>query len=118
MSSEFGLPDDFDEVARPTPRVVDLFDALSSVRRCVVVEVLSDRSPLPEADLAACVLERGAEMDPSRERVHVSLRHQHLPKLETAEIVDYDPEAGVVGCGRFFDVAHATLEETWDRCDA
>ena len=118
MSSEFGLPDDFDEADRSTPRVADLFDALSSTRRCVVVGVLSDQSPLAETELAARVLERGVETEPSRERVHVSLRHQHLPKLATAGIVDHDPENGVVGCGRFFDVAHATLEETWDRCDA
>ncbi|WP_255192829.1 DUF7344 domain-containing protein [Natronobeatus ordinarius] len=118
MSSEFGLPDDFDEADRSTPRVVDLFDALSSTRRCVVVEVLSDRSPLAEADLAARVLERGVETDASRERVHVSLRHQHLPRLATAGIVDHDPETGIVDCGRFFDVADATLEETWARCKA
>ena len=115
MSSEFDHSDRADaDRAVPSPAVA-LFDSLSDARRCLVVFALADRSPLTEAELAAHVLERD-RAPTSSQRVQVSLRHHHLPKLAATGVVDYDPETGVADRGPRFDAAQTTLEGTCARC--
>lgn len=115
MSSEFDRSDRFDADRAVPSLAVELFESLSDARRCLVVFALADRSPLTEAELAAHVLERDRTPEPSRQ-VQVSLRHRHLPTLAATDVVDYEPETGVVDRGPRFDAAQATLEGTCARC--
>ncbi|PGF15578.1 hypothetical protein CP556_05210 [Natrinema sp. CBA1119] len=76
-----------------------LFALLRNRYRRDVVDILSEReSSMPLHDLAAVVAtaETGPESDrASTERTHevaATLHHSHLPKLDDADIVDYDTE--------------------------
>lgn len=112
MRGGYDLPDESSDAGQPVPDgVVDLFDSLSSVRRCAIVHVLNDRSPLAEDELAARLVDLRAAAETRREQVHVTLRHRHLPKLADAGVVEYEPDDGLVDCGPAFDAAAATLEE-------
>lgn len=81
-----------------------LFDALASTeRRCVLrVARESDSERLDLVDLATDVA-AGVHDKPTaavtpreRKQTHVSLYHQHLPVLDAAGLVDYDPQEGAV----------------------
>jgi hypothetical protein len=81
----------------------DLFDVLSNERRRILLSVLPDQStPVDAADLARTVAAReesSAPEDVSAELVrdvHVTLHHVHLPKLDDAELLEYDAPAGDV----------------------
>lgn len=91
----------------PTSRV---FDALAKERRRVVLDSLAEAEPpVPVDDLARRVAARERRGDRAGEgepgpgppegavrRAHVSLHHTHLPKLEEAGLLDYDPDDQVV----------------------
>lgn len=42
--------------------------------------------------------------------VRVRLHHQHLPKLAGADVVEHDPDAGIVATGEQFSAASAVLD--------
>ena len=92
----------------------DVLDSLASKRRRTVLSVLHDRpGPMARADLARAVAasETDGEVDPSSdaiEHLRISLRHQHLPKLADAELVEYDEAAGTVAY-----TTHPLLEEVF-----
>ncbi|UPW00800.1 hypothetical protein M0R88_01540 [Halorussus gelatinilyticus] len=66
------------------------FDVLASERRRRVLYALHRRSgPVALSDLAEAV---AASEDAEIERVAASLHHVHLPKLATANVVEYDRE--------------------------
>ena len=78
---------------------VDVSEAhrlLASPTRRTVLDELRDRRPdevaLPA--LARAVAGREAESDGQSLGVH--LHHTHLPKLDAAGVVDYDPDAATV----------------------
>ena len=89
---------------RPVDRkeIDRVFHALADARRRFVVELLHDHESITLADLADEVVsrERGARLpDVSAEAVrdaYLSLYHRHLPRLEAAEIAEYDQERDVV----------------------
>lgn len=58
----------------------------------VSVESLADHlsSTLSDADRSTAA-EWGDALVGTRRRVHIGLRHSHLPRLDDAAVVDYDP---------------------------
>ncbi|WP_299264175.1 DUF7344 domain-containing protein [Halorientalis sp.] len=76
-----------------TPSIDDVFELLSNDRRRRVCLYLQ-RTGVEVATLQNLVdaLATGAG-DEERERLAISLHHRHLPKLDQAGIVDYDPRS-------------------------
>ncbi|WP_158055799.1 DUF7344 domain-containing protein [Halorussus halophilus] len=71
-----------------------IFDVLGARRRRNVLYVLSRRSrPVPFTELVDDLV---ALEDGTRERVAVSLHHEHLPKLADADLLNYDEDARIV----------------------
>lgn len=90
-------------VAQNGPSADDLFDVLAVSRRRTVLSILRERqTPIDGETLAQRIAshERDSPQEPvsdsAVQQIHVSLHHVHLPKLETAELVTYDREEGVV----------------------
>lgn len=103
MSDTANPPETPSTAARDEPSVDDQFDVLAVARRRTALSILGERrSPMDGEALAQAVAscERGVAPedvpDATVERVHVRLHHVHLPKLDDAEIVEYDREDGVV----------------------
>jgi len=80
-------------------RVDAVFDVLSDARRRRVVRVLRDHGDAtPVSDLAAALAVREpGEHEP--ERLTVSLRHTHLPKLEATGVVEMVDDGAAVRYG-------------------
>lgn len=81
----------------------DVFEILSSPRRRYLLYYLRQRKePVELTQLAEHVAawENGVDTDDlttqERKRVYVSLYQTHVPKLDDAGIVDYDPDSGMV----------------------
>ena len=77
-----------------------LFRTLSQSRRRVVLSVLTGVSaPISTSKLARLVAAREKRANPAEvgardvDRIHVSLRHSHLPALASAGLIQYDPES-------------------------
>lgn len=80
-----------------------VFDVLRDERRRVVLEVLRDREgPVTVHTVSEAVASRESEtpvqqLSPERvQQVWIALGHSHLPKLDEANIVDYDRDRNVV----------------------
>lgn len=89
-----------------------IHDLLSSRRRRHVVVALSERNPpIALRELAAAVASREAETDSNEvsaevtDEITVALHHVHLPKLDDADIVDYDAERNAVASARAEELA-------------
>jgi DNA-binding transcriptional ArsR family regulator len=80
----------------------ELFEALSNDRRRAALSVLAEEGgSLDVSTLARRVATREAGAAASAsgertERVHVSLYHVHLPKLEALGLIAYDPDRELV----------------------
>lgn len=81
----------------------DIFDALSNDRRRVVLAALAEEPgpvEVPEVSRTVAAREAGTSRETVPEerigRVHLSLRHAHLPKLDAAGLVRYDSDRGTV----------------------
>ena len=90
------IPPETDDQAIDT-----IFSLLRHRYRRDVVEILSEReSPLPLRDLAATIAAGETESDrASTETTHevaTALHHVHLPKLDDADVIDYDTETSTV----------------------
>lgn len=78
-------------------------ELLSSGRRQTLVELLAnsddDVHTLESLATAITQTEQGTDLGtrPSH-RVCLFLRHVHLPKLDAADLVDYDPQRNLVEC--------------------
>ena len=89
----------------------ELFGALAHRRRRLILTVLQAHGRLDVESLAdriAAAERTGGDAVPDEEvtRVHVSLFHHHLPKLDEIGLVDLDPDADLV-----------SLSETGERLD-
>lgn len=95
--NEHGPTGDADE-RPPEPSVDTVFDVLRKPARRIVLEsLLRADGPVDARRLAERVVERTGDDGPEdRRRAYVSLRHAHLPRLEEAEFVSYDVDAGTV----------------------
>lgn len=72
-------------------------DLLSSERRRRALDALAGRSTTVDletlaTEVAARAAEAGAVGGESTDRVALTLHHAHLPRLDDAGVVDYDPE--------------------------
>lgn len=70
-------------------------------RRRLTLDVLSERAaPVDLADLAAAIERRESDLDSASgadtKDVTVALHHVHLPKLEEADLLEYDAESRVI----------------------
>lgn len=76
---------------------------LASERRRLLLTVLEGReSTATLEDLAAAVADRESEREMASgelvERVKLTLHHNHLPKLDEHDVVDYHPESHRIDC--------------------
>lgn len=99
--------------------VDEAFELLSSERRRIVLEHLLERQdPVPVVELVDDVVATESSGHPPadgyRNEVHVSLHHNHLPKLSRSELIEYDAERGVVTVGVATYAVEAYLELTRD----
>ena len=101
------LPVDRDRLAArlqagPGSRPDRLLELLTNARRRTVLSVLADRGETSTGSLARAVLadERGVPTDAvptdDHEVVMTGLRHSHLPALDDAGVLEYDPRSGQV----------------------
>jgi DNA-binding transcriptional ArsR family regulator len=78
----------------------DVYGALADERRRRILYVLSQKSrSMSVESLASKVADQessGQAAEEAEERVHISLCHQHLPKLNEADLISYDRDAGTV----------------------
>ena len=80
-------------------------ELLASKRRQTLLELLAtsvdDVHTLESLATAITQTEQGADLGahPAR-RVCLFLRHVHLPKLDDADIVEFDPQRNLVECTR------------------
>lgn len=81
-----------------SPTLDTLFDLLSKERRRYVLYYLRDQDdPVAIHDVAKQVSEWESEGAPeavpsNTDRIEITLKHHHLPKLESAESIEYDPD--------------------------
>lgn len=71
-------------------------DLLAAQRRRLALDVLAERSvPVSLDDLANVVAAREDSdgVNDHHRTVKITLHHTHLPKLDDADIVDYDPDS-------------------------
>lgn len=76
---------------------------LASERRRLLLTVLENReSTATLDDLAAAIADRENEREMANgeavERVKLTLHHNHLPKLDEHDVVDYHPESHRIDC--------------------
>ncbi len=98
------VPDDPDGVAEPIAQSQpEQLELLASKRRQTLLELLATASDdvhtLESLATAITQTEQGADLSARpTHRVCLFLHHVHLPKLDAADIVDYDPQENVVEC--------------------
>ncbi|WP_231188635.1 hypothetical protein [Haladaptatus sp. DYF46] len=81
--------------------VSDLHSLLAVDRRRIVLNILTEVTATVELkELAVEVAEREDQLDTADEddleRVAIELYHNHLPRLDDAGLVDYDPDGHTV----------------------
>ncbi|RQG91391.1 ArsR family transcriptional regulator [Natrarchaeobius halalkaliphilus] len=77
---------------------VDHYEILRHPRRVRLLEIIEDRPRVTLEELTTTLIERGGTDVPvgtARREVHLSLVHNHLPRLVDAGIVEWDDERGV-----------------------
>lgn len=80
-----------------------VYDLLGTARRRFLLYHLTDSNTVEETVGAAItgvraytLVQREEESLPSRHSVHLELAHNHLPRLEAANVTDYDHQTGVI----------------------
>ena len=95
----------------------DVFVLLAKRRRRLALQILRDSAtPVPAKRLAERIADRERD-DPTPEdvqRIFLTLYHVHLPKLDAADAVSYDPSDGTVRPGLHFERLVRTLERVTD----
>lgn len=91
---------------------------LAKQRRRLLCRVLRESTtPLPAGELADRIAEREFETPTPADRrtVYCSLHHNHLPRLDEADVVAYEATEGSVAPGLHFDCVMDVLGEVTDR---
>lgn len=78
------------------PAISRIMDILSDRHRRLILLSLKDGAVKTEADLMV----RGGS---DTEETEIALTHSHLPKLEEAGYVEWDPDSGEISAGPRFD---------------
>lgn len=84
----------------------DVFSALSHTLRRRVLLALMDDNPRRKDEFETVEF-RPPEGD---ERVEIQLRHSHLPKLDEAGFIDWEPRTGRISRGEHFEDVRPLLE--------
>lgn len=96
----------------------DVFVLLAKQRRRLLLRILQESTtPLGTKEIAERIGERESE-NPSVEEqqsIYVSLYHNHLPRLEEADVVVHDENAGTVAPDLNFDSLIRNLEAADER---
>ncbi|MFB6131419.1 MAG: hypothetical protein ABEJ28_11435 [Salinigranum sp.] len=102
-------------------RLESTLGVLASQRRLHALVALRERgTPLTLSALAEEVAAREFETTPeavpedSVQRVYNTLYHVHVPKLEAAGIVEYDPDDGMVVLGEGADHVERVIDSVFD----
>ena len=94
------------------------FVLLANRRRRITVRILREfGSPLCVREIARRVSEREYE-NPTAEDlrdIHIALHHSHLPLLEDADVVSYDPDERTVELRPNFDTLVHLMDQTNER---
>lgn len=91
----------------------EMFVLLSKQRRRQLIKILHESStPLTAIELAKRIAAREGENPTTDDlrTIHLSLYHNHIPRLEEADVVEYDEKMGTVRPGRNFRVPLRFLE--------
>lgn len=103
----------------PSPTLSEsrIYALLADRRRRLLVRLLQDfPDPLSSTQLAEILAdcEHETTTDQDRQRVLLSLCHNHLPRLNDAAVIEYDRESGAVRTGPNFGVLVGAIA---DECD-
>lgn len=91
---------------------------LAKQRRRLLCRALHESTtPLPAGELADRVAEREFQNPTAADRrtVHCALHHNHLPRLDDADVVAYEATEGRVAPGLHFDRVMDVLGEVTER---
>jgi DNA-binding transcriptional ArsR family regulator len=78
----------------------ELFEILSNGHRRRVLVALRDHNPQDEDEItSASVAGEDDGSDEALDRLRTELNHIHLPKLNDAGFVDWDPDSGTITRG-------------------
>jgi hypothetical protein len=86
-----------------------LLFALCDVDTLHVPEDLGTRGQVRPDRSGAGGVPDGTQREPTDHRVRIELRHNHLPKLEEAGLVEWDRETGTVSRGPEFEAVEPAL---------
>ncbi|WP_225336028.1 DUF7344 domain-containing protein [Halomicrobium urmianum] len=90
-----------------------MFEVLADPRRRRLITLLREHESVGRVfldSLSAQLAEREAELDTSVEEIAVELHHRHLPRLDAAGLVRYEPSAKMVELTRFSVGSDGSLE--------
>ena len=101
-------------IESPTLSTAAVHELLAHRRRHAIVRILEDvYDPLPCSDLVELIVESTCESPTADDRygVLVELHHNHLPRLDDAAVIDYDPHHRTIRRGENYDVLVRALED-------
>lgn len=110
-----------EEDPSPTLSESRIYALLADRRRRMIVRILQDFPDPPSTTELTTVLadcEHETPTDRDRQRLLLSLCHNHLPRLNDAAIVDYDQESGTVRRGPNFGVLVGVIDDTHEELGA
>lgn len=84
---------------------------IHSVRRRVIA-ILADRTHVRRERLAEALAADDSVPEDDPDRIEVALHHNHLPRLDDAQLVEYDRRTGDVALFCDADTALELLEDT------
>ena len=92
----------------------DIFALLANRRRRSALRIFRDTSTtLPAIELSHRIAMREYER-PSADEIHtiyLTLYHNHLPRLNEAGVLEFDPSAGTIAPGEHFGTLVRFMEE-------
>jgi len=92
-----------------------LFNILRNSRRRCIVRLLYDEEPVCLRDAARIIyasenaIPREDVTGDQQKSIYVTLYQRHAPKMETAEIIEYDQQAKAVSRGTHWQLTHDIL---------
>ena len=98
-----------------------LYALLAHQRRRLILQILQDfPAPLSAAELTDILAdcEYTDPTDGDRQRVLLSLYHNHLPRLNDAAVLEYDRDSGRIRRGPNYGVLVGLIEDEWEEENA
>ena len=91
----------------------EIFVLLAKRRRRLTLRILRESpTTITAAELARqlAFFEHGQPSTEAVRAIHLALYHNHLPRLDEAEVVEHDPDQGTIRPGKNFDTLVRVLE--------